>query len=86
MERNELTTEAHTNTTPVLWTGWISVENELPSHEMNGEQIILCLDYQKTEPLVLCGVWKDNEFHCLETDDVFDNVSHWTHLPKYPYP
>lgn len=84
MERNELTTEAHTNTTPVLWTGWISVKNELPSHEMNGEQIILCLDYQKTEPLVLCGVWKDSEFHCLETDDVFGNVSHWAHLPKCP--
>lgn len=81
---DELKNETANGTKPVLWAGWISTEKELPSDEMDGEQILMCLDFQKSESLVLCGVWKDGQFHCLDTDDVYENVGHWACLPTCP--
>lgn len=84
MKKNELKTETPADAKPVLWAGWISTEKQLPSDEMDGEQILMCLDFQNSESLVLCGVWKDCQFHCLDTDDVHENVGHWACLPTCP--
>jgi len=69
---------------PVLWSGWISTEKELPSEDNDAQQILLCLHFQKSESLVLCGLFKNGQFHCLETDCVYNNVSHWAYLPTCP--
>jgi hypothetical protein len=66
-----------------LWPGWISTEKESPSDEMDGEQILMRLDYQQSGSVVLCGVWKNGQFHCLDTDDVYENVVQWAYLPTY---
>lgn len=83
-QKVETSTEAAIDGNTVLWAGWISTEKELPSDDMDGEQILMCLDFQKSESLVLCGVWKDGQFHCLDTDDVYENVGHWACLPTCP--
>lgn len=84
MENVNFKNETPDDAKPVLWAGWISTEKELPSDDVEGEQILMSLDYDNSESLVLCGVWKDGEFHCLDTDDVYYNVGHWAYLPTCP--
>ena len=84
MNKDDLKNETPADAKPVLWAGWIPTEKELPSDDMDGEQILLCLDFYKSESLVLCGVWRGGQFHSLETDDVYENVGHWAYLPICP--
>lgn len=83
MNESKNNQETANGTKPVLWAGWISTEKELPSDEMDGEQILMVLTYKLSEPLVICGYWEGG-FHNLETGDYYDNVSHWAYLPTCP--
>ena len=80
---DDLKNKPHADAKPVLWAGWISTEKELPSDEMDGEQVLMVLTYKSSEPLVICGYWEDG-FYSLETGDYYDNVSHWAYLPTCP--
>jgi hypothetical protein len=68
---------------PTLWDGWIATEKEMPPEAMEAQQILMVLSFEKSEPLVICGIWKDGKFHCCETNNVYPNVSHWSCLPKF---
>lgn len=67
-------------------SGYISVKDYLPCDDtdnLEAEQIIVILGYKDNSTLTLCGVWKNNAFYCLETNEVLDNVIYWMKLPKF---
>ena len=60
---------------------WVSVSERLPEEELEGEQLILVLQYNDGVELVICGYYENGVFFNLETGDTFDNVIKWRELP-----
>lgn len=65
------------------WNGWNNSALQVPSADLEHEQILTVLCYAEAKPLVMAAVYRDEQFYNVETGELLDNVCYWSELPSF---